>query len=219
LTHNINNCWPALLFISVFYSRDVHLRELVSFELCDPMNSQSRNERETLSDEIYVVNQASSKDLQPSFNDTGSSDSNDDVDYVPSSLKRLHSSSNSLGIATTSNQPSAHSSSVNASSINQQLTASSVHNISSNTDHSNKRKRCYTYRNRNVKQKKESKRHTKWMEYLSMTDNEIRGKICCSTMKCFQKVNLSRFRQTMACVFTSNRKTRLHILQQMLASS
>ena len=54
---------------------------------------------------------------------------------------------------------------------------------------------------------------------LTLTDNEIRSKKCCSTIECFRVVNLSRLRQTMESIFSSSRKTRRSILSQMYSSS
>ena len=82
-----------------------------------------------------------------------------------------------------------------------------------------KRRRAYNYKTRSKRTTDKSKRHKSWLSMLAISDDEIRLKTCCSTLKFFANVNVQKLRQSMACVISSSRTTRRSILSQMLTSS
>jgi len=95
-----------------------------------------------------------------------------------------------------------------------------VTSSSSNTSRSSgELKRRYTYRSRSKRSESESKRQKQWQMMLVLTDDEIRDKKCCSSLKCFQVVNLSKLRHSMTIIFSSSRKTRKEMIVQMYTSS
>ena len=81
------------------------------------------------------------------------------------------------------------------------------------------RRRRYVSKTRVVRSREKSKRHLQWMNMLTLSDNDIRLKKCCSSLHCFRTVDLRRLRQSMTSVFSSSRATRRTILSQMLTSS
>ena len=149
--------------------------------------------------------------------------------YYPHSANFMDSSHNSMEVSRTqtvredsprinNDEPCGSDSDNDADYVPTRRLFTSQSSSSQSTCTFSKRRRKYIYKTRPQRSNRRSDRHLQWMSMLTLADGEIRNKKCCSTLRCFQTLNLKRLRQSMTSVFSASRSTRRSMLSQMLTS-